>query len=122
MEWLKQASLQDKKGLRIISCVLKNKGTKRFRTLINSFQQSELSNSKQIVDIKAKMRNTKTDVANLLESIKSNDRNSLFKAKLEYNKSQFKTNYGIVYGRKADLTDYKDMNILKVKKFSQIQA
>lgn len=68
------------------------------------------------------MRSSKSNVANLLESIKNNDRNSLLKARLEYSKSQFKTNYGHVFGRKADLTDYKDMNILKIKKFSQIQS
>jgi hypothetical protein len=32
-EWLRQASLQDKKGLRVINAVIKNKGNKRFRTL-----------------------------------------------------------------------------------------
>jgi hypothetical protein len=71
-------------------------------------------------DTKTKMK--KSNISDLLERIKKKDRSSLLKAKQEYTKTQFKTNYGLVFGRKPDQTDFKDMNILNVKKFSQIQA
>jgi hypothetical protein len=36
--------------------------------------------------------------------------------------SFYKSCYGTFFGRKPDLTDYKDVNILKIKKFSQLDC
>lgn len=115
-EWLAQATLQDMKGLRIISAVLKHKGQKKFRTLRPDMAASQPS-------IVSNMNKTnKMPLEELLMKIKSNNKDLLQKARLEYSREKFKSNYGIFFGRKPDLTDYKDMNILKFKKFSELKS
>ena len=108
-EWLTQASMQDKKGLRVIAAVVKHKGTKRFRTLKFDMQSTDKKTARR------------ASIDNLFAKIRLNDKRSILKAKQEFIKAQFKSNYGSFFGRKPDLTDYKDMNILKFKKFSELK-
>ena len=42
------------------------------------------------------------------------------KAIKEYQRLVFKSSYGNYYGRKPDFTDIQDIDILKVKKFSEL--
>lgn len=43
------------------------------------------------------------------------------KAMKEYQKLSFKSSYGTFFGRKPGFSDIQDIEILKVKKFSQLQ-
>jgi len=98
------------KGIRIIHAVLKHRGAKRFRTL------------RPDMTLKTNSSSEKLPIELMFAKIKSNNIELLNKAKQEYTKAKFKSNYGTFFGRKPDLTDYKDMNILKFKKFSQLKC
>ena len=46
----------------------------------------------------------------------------LKQAMKEFSRNNFKTCYGTFYGRKPDLTDLTDTDILKVQSFSQVPS
>lgn len=61
-------------------------------------------------------------IKDFLQTIKSSRSPNFQKLKKIYSNQQLKSCYGTFFGRKPDLTDYKDMNILKYRKFSQLQC
>ncbi|CAI2369524.1 unnamed protein product [Moneuplotes crassus] len=93
LEWLKDCSLNEKKGLKVIHMVVKNKGLKTFKPI------NKKPEVKEIIDLKN---------LEIKDAIK------------EYEKLKLKTAYGSFYGRKPALEDLTDTTILNSQKFSQL--
>lgn len=100
INWLRFIGEKEKQGLKILSAVIKHRGTKKFKSrpkasFTSLAQQSIGTNSFLKLDGEA-----------------------LEKYKLEYKKSMYKSAYGDAFGRKE--TDLADAGILSHKKFSQL--
>lgn len=98
LNWLRFIGDKEKQGLRVLSAVLKHRGTKRFRN---------------------KPKETVTELAHKSIGAKSFlhlTNETLAKYKKEYNQNMYKSAYGAAFGRKE--TDVADTGILKYKKFS----
>lgn len=100
LAWLKHIGDKEKQGLRIISAVIKNRGTKKFRN---------------------KPKETVTEAAQKAIGTKSHfnlTNEALEKYRNEYKQNIYKSAYGISFGRKE--TDFADTNILKYKNFNEL--